>query len=74
MTLWTILRLAFVAFCLGFAVYRYRTRQPKEAISFLGFALSTGGPALPEPWDIIVFVVGVVAVLIGVLWNPSPKA
>ena len=62
MTPWTVLWLAFAALCLGWAVHHYRTRQPKEAILFLGFALVVGGYALPEPWDTIVPAVGVVVV------------
>jgi len=32
MTLWTLAQAVFAALCLGFALHRYRTRQPKEAI------------------------------------------
>ncbi len=74
MTLWTVLRLAFAALCLSLAVHRYCTRQPKEAILFLGLALVGGGGALPEPWATIVPAVGAVVVLVGALWNPSRRA
>ena len=73
MTLWTILRLASAAFCFGVAIHRYRTRQPREAVMFLGFALSIGSPFLPEPWGTILLVVGVATAVVGVIWNRSGK-